>query len=49
MLVNSSGTNHVLNKHEDFYQYGPYILQIQANAMLQLSCKFVNQNVVPIE
>ena len=26
MLTNSSGTNYVLNEHEDVGQYGPYMI-----------------------
>ena len=26
MLTNSSGTNYVLNEHEDVGQYGPYVI-----------------------
>ena len=26
MLTSSSGTNYVLSEHEDFGQYGPYVI-----------------------
>ena len=40
MLTSSSGTNYVLNGHEDVDQYDSYAIPIQDNSMFKLSWKF---------
>ena len=48
LLANLSGTNHALNKHKDFEQYGPYAIPsklIQCNSCL---ADLINQNEIPI-
>ena len=40
MLTSSSGTNCVLNEHEDVGQYGSYVIPGYGDARLQLSFKF---------
>ena len=43
MLTSSSGTNYVLNKHEDVDQYGPYAIPSEVMACYSYPVGLVNQ------
>ena len=43
MLTSSSGTNYVLNKHEDVGQYGPYAIPSEVMPCYSYPASLVNQ------
>ena len=49
MLTNSSGTNYVLNEHEDVDQYDSYAVPSKIIPCKSYPESLVNQNDVPIE
>ena len=49
MLTNSSGTNHVLNGHEDVDQYDSYAVPSKIIPCWSYPESLVNQNDIPIE
>ena len=48
-LANSTGTNHGLNKHEDFDQYGPYAIPSEVMPCYSYPTSLVNQTEIPID
>ena len=48
MLTNSSGTNHVLNEHEDIGQYGSFAISSGFMPYKSYPESLVNQNEIPI-
>ena len=46
---NSSGTNHVINEHEDFGQYVTYAIPSQVMPCYSYLVSFMNQSVIPID
>ena len=48
MLMNSSDTNHVVNEHEDFEQYGSFAIPSEMS-FYSYPASLVNQNEIPIE
>ena len=49
VLTSSSGTNYVLNGHEDVDQYGSYAIPSKIIPCYSYPESFVNQNDIPIE
>ena len=49
MLTNSSGTNYVLNGHEDVDQYDSYAVPSKIIPRLSYPESLVDQNDIPIE
>ena len=49
MLTSSSGANYVLNKHEDFDQYGSFAIPFETMPYYSYPASLVNQNEIPIE
>ena len=43
MLISSSGTNYVLNDHEEVGQYGPYVILSEVMPRNSYPASFVNQ------
>ena len=43
MLTSSSGTNYVLNKHEDVCQYGPYMILSEVMPCYRYPASLLNQ------
>ena len=49
MLTSSSGTNHVLNEHEDVCQYGPYAMPTEGVPCYSYPASLVNQFQIAVE
>ena len=49
MLTSSSGTNYVLNQHEDVEQYGPYVILFEVMPCYSYPASLVNQSEIFID
>ena len=49
MLTSSSGTNYILNEHEDVGQYGSFAKPSEIMPYQSYPESLVNQNEIPIE
>ena len=49
MLTSSSGTNYVLNEHEDVDQYGSFSIPSELVLYQSTPESLVNQNEIPVE
>ena len=49
VLTSSSGTNYVLNEHEDIDQYGSFTIPSKGMPCQSYPESLVNQNEIPVE